>query len=468
MRLRAAVARSGFKWVALLLRLLFVYNTSAVTTTLLRSTTIACAQPHREIDDMASVLELFGPRSPTQCGTVRIQWSLGQPPYTLRITSSDFSETLQTLGVDAEAIDWTVNLPGGTQFGLILRDSTPLTVRTGPIAVLPGPDDSCLGSAMRSSSPPTETPTGTSGGSDSVSASMSASQTTDPGSAGPIDPSLSGTRDPSLSSGAIAGIAVGAAVGGIILAALAYVLWRRRRGRARRGGRMLDLNESTLPPASPPAMSKVEMMRQAQNQPLLGSSSGPSSSSSTTMAVAQYQSGVPSTDLHSATSLTARSFSAGGSGAPPIAAGLKSSGTISSAQGPSIKSGEIRPESSAVGGFGGSVQESDAGVRLAGGPPPIEVPGAVQEELESGGGGRLDNACSEKMTMFHHSLSRLSTPNATDSEASAIQFPVVVNSVELAIAQRTSEQEKAIFPVAIEQSAQCASGGVGDRKIGAE
>ena len=221
---------------------------------------------------MATALELNRPQPPTQCGGVTITWNLGQPPYTLRITSPDFTETLETLGpVNGRSVDWAVNQPGGTQFGLILRDSTPITVQQGPIEILPGSDDSCLGttpdtttSSTSSSTPSststtsphtvtatvdssvphtetrTETPTGTSGGSDSITGgayiSVTESQT---GSGAPTAPLSLGSTDSSLSSGAIAGIAVGAAVGGIILAALAYMLWRRRRGRAQRGGRML-------------------------------------------------------------------------------------------------------------------------------------------------------------------------------------------------------------------------------------
>ncbi|KAI0708257.1 P-loop containing nucleoside triphosphate hydrolase protein [Earliella scabrosa] len=66
---------------------------------------------------------------------------------------------------------------------------------------------------------------------------------------------------------------------------------------------------------------------------------------------------------------------------------------------------------------------------------------------------------SGKTTIFLHLLSRLCARHRDDSDTSATQSLVLVNSVELA--QRTSEQAKTLFPewtVEIEQGAQYASG----------
>ncbi|TFK85748.1 hypothetical protein K466DRAFT_600900 [Polyporus arcularius HHB13444] len=374
---------------------------------------------------MATFLEIHSPKPPTQCVPTTFSWDGGIAPYTLKITAvtgdSQLGDVLQTFsGIGEQSLQWPVNLAGGTEFGVVLSDSTPITVQFVPVTVQAGPDSSCLGGGSSSSSSstadlstfsstttptssssnpqPTETPTGVLSGS-SISTSTISSESSTSSSPGPtgLPGAVVANTGKSLSGGAIAGIAIGGALAGIVIAVLFYWLWRRF-GRRRSGSpRNLDLNESSLPPVQPPPTSKAaeaEAMRQSM---LYGSPL--SSPSPTTASFAQDPSRASGAytepSVYTPTPRTSRTPSASHHSAalslsPQLqgrrlsvvnstdGAGTTTTGRSSKALGAQVVS--WAGSSSGV----SSVQESDAGVRLAGGPPLSLPPIMVTEASESG------------------------------------------------------------------------------------
>ncbi|KAI0767821.1 hypothetical protein C8Q74DRAFT_1158137, partial [Fomes fomentarius] len=101
-------------------------------------------------------LEIHSPKPPTQCVPTTFSWDGGEAPYTLKITSvtsSGIGDILETFsGIGDKSFQWSVNLSGGTQFGIVLSDSTPITVQFEPVQVQAGPDSSCLGGSTISTS----------------------------------------------------------------------------------------------------------------------------------------------------------------------------------------------------------------------------------------------------------------------------------------------------------------------------
>ncbi|RPD60512.1 hypothetical protein L227DRAFT_88806 [Lentinus tigrinus ALCF2SS1-6] len=213
---------------------------------------------------MATFLEIHSPQPPTQCIPTTFSWDGGIAPYTLKITAvtPDFQvgDVLQTFtGIGNQSLQWPVNLVGGTLFGIVLSDSTPITVQFEPVTVQAGPDSSCLGgtSTSRGGSGTTSsaittttavstsssfdpnsvgTPTAVASGSstDSVAAISSGSSTSS--SAGPTDLAGAVTTNTSkpLGAGVVAGIAICATLAGILIAVLVYWMWRKY-GRRRVG-----------------------------------------------------------------------------------------------------------------------------------------------------------------------------------------------------------------------------------------
>ncbi|KAI0752345.1 hypothetical protein C8Q80DRAFT_442999 [Daedaleopsis nitida] len=382
---------------------------------------------------MASFLILHSPSPQMQCVPTTFSWDGGIPPYTLRITadsSAGIGDTLQTFsGINGMSLQWPANLPGGTQFGIVLRDSTPITVQFEPVTMENGTDLSCLESSSSSSSLGTTSAsqTSTSSTSDTASSSTTAAQSsssvasgtgTEAGSNTGTPDSVLSSSSTSLSPGAIAGIAVGAALGGCLCAVVGFWLWKRARANRRRRNRMTALNESTLTPWQPPPTpsNKAAMMRES-----LLSTSAPASSSqghmlaaspSPTSAVfARYPSGV-SSEQYPATPHTPPSPSGTGEGSAFLhapasrRARYSAVGSISTIgeESPSVYSARLgpaaggssrhtaksRPASSLAPSAAGadvrvSVQESDAGVRLAGGPPPVEEREGTEEGAEGEG-----------------------------------------------------------------------------------
>ncbi len=215
--------------------------------------------PFHQSYSMATFLEIHSPKPPTQCVPTTFSWDGGIAPYALKITAvtgdSQLGDVLQTFsGIGEQSLQWPVNLAGGTEFGVVLSDSTPITVQFVPVTVQAGPDSSCLGGSSSSSTAdlstlsstttptssssnpqPTETPTGVLSGS-SISTSTKSSESSTSSSPGPtgLPGAVAANTGKSLSGGAIAGIAIGGALAGIVIAALSYWLWRRF-GRRRSG-----------------------------------------------------------------------------------------------------------------------------------------------------------------------------------------------------------------------------------------
>ncbi|KAL2831791.1 hypothetical protein BDW59DRAFT_125268 [Aspergillus cavernicola] len=137
----------------------------------------------------------------------------------LWLTSSEYYRRLEP-GVNVNttfSYNWTINIDADD-----VATSTDWTLRFLPADVAWGENDQEISSSKFNIDPAPEEPSPTPSPSPSSSSTPTPTATTLPGDSG------SGSDD-SLSTGAKAGIGVGVSAGGLIIIALAFLLWRRLR-----------------------------------------------------------------------------------------------------------------------------------------------------------------------------------------------------------------------------------------------
>ncbi|PCH42255.1 hypothetical protein WOLCODRAFT_89710 [Wolfiporia cocos MD-104 SS10] len=123
----------------------------------------------------------------TECEPVLISWSGGTAPYYLSLVpgTNTGAAPIKNFGEQQSTqYTWNVDVPAGTQFTTVIKDSTGAVAMSDSQTVQSGPDSSCVNSSVSESSSSTATaPAASQSGASSASGSSTAASTTDTSSA---------------------------------------------------------------------------------------------------------------------------------------------------------------------------------------------------------------------------------------------------------------------------------------------